>query len=399
MSIGNAARRTYALARRLRLLWLVVGLAFFAAVIWFSGVSELDRIAHIDPVYVAGALLCTFGLAVSSAARWGVLVDALAGGRSCGAERVAPVRQYYHYFIIGRAVGQVFPDTLSDVSVRSLSLRLGHQYAIDAAVYSIAVDRVFDLATYLAYLAPAALFVVGVWPLELAAGVTALIFLACWLAFEIWPGSVIGTIVRGYALLLRLAARVPFLARRLGNRETGFHPSLVGRGRGRVEPRLTENATNSTDFQTTTSTLTPALSLPGRGSDRLNRDQMAQAADRRLSRGQARRIYFFNLVKLGFTFARLWCFARALDLPIAPSLLFFGMAIAQLGQAFAFTPGNLGTLELGWYAVLTVGGVDRELIGAYLLVQRILIAACVGLLGGVSYVIITLFPGERKAVG
>jgi hypothetical protein len=46
-----------------------------------------------------------------------------------------------------------------------------------------------------------------------------------------------------------------------------------------------------------------------------------------------------------------------------------------------------------------VGGVESELIGAYLLVQRILIAACVGLLGGVSYAIITVFPGERKAVG
>ncbi|MBU0493080.1 MAG: flippase-like domain-containing protein [Chloroflexi bacterium] len=342
MSLSELARRAYAVAKRLRLLWLVVGLAFFAAVIWFSGVSDLDRIARIDPVYVLGALACTFGLAVSSAARWGVLVDALAGGRSGGAGHVAPTRQYYHYFIIGRAVSQVFPDTLSDVSVRSLALRLSHQYAIDAAIYSIAVDRVFDLATYLVYLAPAALFVVGVWPFEWAAGATALIFVAGWLAFELWPGAIIGTTIKGYTWLLRLAARVPFLARRLGNRE-----------------------------------------------------QMAQVADRRLSRGQARRLYLFNLLKLAFTFLRLWCFALALDLPIAPSLLFFGMAIAQLSQAFAFTPGNLGTLELGWYAVLAVGGVDRELIGAYLLVQRILIAACVGLLGGISYAIITLFPAER----
>lgn len=350
MNIGNAVRRAYAAARRLRLLsarsarcaWLVVGLAFFAAVIWFSGVSELDRIAHIDPVYAAGALLCTFGIAASSAARWGVLVDALAGAH------VAPTRQYYHYFIVGRAVSQIFPDTLSDVSVRSLALRLSHQYAIDAAVYSIAVDRVFDLATYLAYLVPAALAigVVGAWPFEWAAGVTAIIFAAGWLAFELWPGAIVGTAVRGYAFLLRLAARVPFLARRLNERE-----------------------------------------------------QMAQVPERHLSRGQARRLYFFNLVKLGFTFARLWCFALALGLPIAPELLFFGMAIAQLSQAFAFTPGNLGTLELGWYAVLAVGGVESELIGAYLLVQRILIAACVGLLGGVSYAIITVFPGERKAVG
>jgi uncharacterized membrane protein YbhN (UPF0104 family) len=352
VNIGNVVRRAYAAARRLRLLWLVVGLAFFAAVIWFSGVSELDRIAHIDPVYVAGALLCTFGIAASSAARWGVLVDALAGGRSCGAERVAPMRQYYHYFIIGRAVSQVFPDTLSDVSVRSLALRLAHQYAIDAAVYSIAVDRVFDLATYLVYLVPAALFVVGAWPLEWAAGATAVIFAAGWLTFELWPGAAIGTAVRGYALLLRLAVRVPFLAGRLGNR-----------------------------------------------------DQMVQVPERHLSRGQARRLYFFNLVKLGFTFLRLWCFALALGLPIAPELLFFGMAIAQLSQAFAFTPGNLGTLELGWYAVLAVhgtlcvGGIDSSLIGAYLLMQRVLIAACVGLLGGVSYVIITVLSGERKAIG
>lgn len=319
-----------------RYAWLIVGLAFFAAVIWLSGVSELDRVARIVPVYVLGALACTFGIAVSSAARWGVLVDALAGAH------VAPTRQYYHYFIISRAVSQVFPDTLSDVSVRSLALRLSHQYAIDAAVYSIAVDRVLDLTTYLVYLAPAALFVVGIWPFEWAAGVTALIFVAGWLAFELWPGAVIGTTVKVYTGLLRLAARVPLLARRLGDRE-----------------------------------------------------QMAQMAARRLSRDQARRLYLFNLVKLVFTFLRLWCFALALELPIAPGLLFFGMAIAQLSQAFAFTPGNLGTLELGWYAVLAVGGVDRELVGAYLLVQRILIAVCVGLLGGLSYAIITLFPRER----
>jgi len=345
LSLGDVARRAYAAARRLRLLWLVVGLAFFAAVIWLSGVSDLDRIAHIDPVYVLGALACTFGLAASSAARWGVLVDALAGAH------VAPTRQYYHYFIIGRAVSQVFPDTLSDVSVRSLALRLAHQYAIDAAVYSIAVDRVLDLTTYLVYLVPAALFVVGAWPFEWAAGAVALILIAGWLAFELWPGAVIGATVRGYAFLLRLAARVPFpsaslrasLARRLGNRE-----------------------------------------------------QMVQVADRRLSRGQARRLYLFNLVKLAFTFLRLWCFTLALGLPIAPGLLFFGMAIAQLSQAFAFTPGNLGTLELGWYAVLAVGGVESELIGAYLLVQRILITVCVGLLGGLSYAIVTLFPRERR---
>lgn len=339
MSIRSAVRRVFIAVRRwgLRCAWLATGLAFFAAVVWFSGVSSLDHIARIDPVYVAGALLCTLGLAVFSAARWEVLVNALAG------TRVVSVRQTYHYFVIGRATSQVFPDALSDVGVRSLALRLAHQYAIDAAVYSIAVDRVFDLVTYLAYLVPAALFVGGLWPLEAAAGVTVAVFVAGWLATELWPRAILGAVIQGYARLWRLAARIPFLNRRLGPRE-----------------------------------------------------QTIQVLDHRLSRGQARRLYLFNLVKLAFTFLRLWCFALALDLPIAPELLLFGMAIAQLSQAFAFTPGNLGTLELGWYAVLAVGSIDRETIGTYLLVQRILIAACVGLLGGVSYGIVTLHP-ERNS--
>jgi uncharacterized membrane protein YbhN (UPF0104 family) len=71
--------------------------------------------------------------------------------------------------------------------------------------------------------------------------------------------------------------------------------------------------------------------------------------------------------------------------------MLFGLPIVQISRVFSFTPGSLGVLEAGWYAVLSLGGIDGSLIIAFLIGQRVLISTFVLILAAVTQLVTVLW--------
>ncbi len=86
---------------------------------------------------------------------------------------------------------------------------------------------------------------------------------------------------------------------------------------------------------------------------------------------------------------------RTLDLSIPPLLIWAGIPIAQLSLVLAFTPGGIGILEGGWYAVLTLAGLPNETISAFLLGQRLYWTLFSALLLGIGWLLLITRKQEK----
>ena len=69
-------------------------------------------------------------------------------------------------------------------------------------------------------------------------------------------------------------------------------------------------------------------------------------------------------------FMRVWFLTLAFGITIPLLFLFFGLPVSQLTMVFAITPGAMGFLEGGWFAVLNMANINQNDIALFLLGQR-----------------------------
>jgi uncharacterized membrane protein YbhN (UPF0104 family) len=59
-----------------------------------------------------------------------------------------------------------------------------------------------------------------------------------------------------------------------------------------------------------------------------------------------------------------------------------------MALAFAITPGAIGFLEGGWYAILTAGGIREIERSAFLIGQRVYLSLFIGIIFILTYIIL-----------
>jgi len=305
---------------------LGVGLALFGLLIHLGGVESLRQLVHLRPIPLIAALLVTLGINVAIAWRWGTLANALGG------DQVAAWPDYFHYFIVGRALGFVLPKDIMDLGSRTVWLNQFHSLALPKASASVILDRLSDLLTILIFLLAALPFWLGLVQAPLGIG-----------------------LMLGMAILfggLLFVAHSPLVAGAVWLLNRGLR--LVNQA-----PWLRKRSLETLDISG-------------------------------LDRSLVLRVYLLGLVKFGFTAARLVFFAMALSLPISPALILLGTPLGQLSYLFAFTPGGLGIFEAGWFAILALGGVATEHATAFVVGQRLLTTVLIAILALCSQVFYTL---------
>lgn len=312
---------------------LSIGLLLFGLMIWYGGTSELAGLLEADLFYIAIAFLVTLVMTTISAARWGVVVDALGGEKAC------TLREYYHYFILSRATSLILPSTIGDFGVRTISLKLAHDFSALMGLYSVLLDRLFDLLNLLLVGLPATLFFSRVWPASWSYALVILMLSGFWAIFETRYKEIITHLIRGYLWLLRSFSRIPIVGSRWEARWLGD-----------------------------------------------------SGVDRPFVGIESRKLYRYTLIKLLLGALRVYLLALAFHLRIPFSWIFFGMALVQLGVILSITPGGLGLVEMGWYAILTLAGLETPLVVGFLVGRRVLTALFLVVLALASQVAIRLKP-------
>lgn len=320
-----------------RWIWLAVGLALFLGLVWYGGTSDLSRVLQADPIWLVGAFVSTVFITVFWARRWGLLASKLSGLSTVSGW------WYYHCLILSRAVSLFVPESVGGLGTGTLSLRFSQGVPVTIGLYSLVLDRLFDLLTALTLAVPALLFVLGIWPAAPSCALYVLTLALLWVILEVRYRTIAIFLLKNYSWLITLVSGIPVVGSR-------FQPL----------------------------------------------DICQEELQSLLTAQDGRKLYFNNLGKLLSVVLRWYCLALAFRLPVSFAWILFGTSLVQVSRIFGFTPGSLGVLEAGWYAVLSLGGVDGPLITAFLIGQRVLISAFVLILSAASQ-LVTLFWHSRLA--
>jgi len=309
----------------LRLLGYALGAGVFAVLIYLGGWQALK--APFQPKIVP-FILCFLAngvLFAVSSSRWGVIVDALEGRKVCSHY------QYFHYFTLGRFLGQYISQSGSDLVFKPLMLKGMNALPLKRGVMGVLWDKAFDILFVLTLAIPAALLILQ-WLSPFYSVVLMVLGLALPWTIIVDPRLLAYLTERVLRIARRIAASIPLLRSRLSQSP--------------LEVSLSFKAMNGR-------TLLIILSL--------------------------------TTLKYVILILRLYLLVLALDLAIPVTAIGAGIPLAQLSLVFAITPGALGLLEGGWYAVLISLGVSQGDITAFLVGQRLYWLLFFAVLAGISY--------------
>jgi uncharacterized protein (TIRG00374 family) len=309
--------------RRSRLLsWAInlAGILILALILYLGGVEAWKQIIQADWRYLLAALAVTLLWNLVAAYRWSLLVEQV----TAGSDR-CPYRYTFTFHMLGMLTGQVLPITLGMLGGRPAALSLSRGVSLKRAALSVFVDKLFDLILALLLVGPVALYLVGWIELPLAFGLMGGMVLVGWLVLGWQYEGAMGLVVRVASRLARLLGRVPVIG-----------PRLIRRLPDQVERLATEGMVTNR---------TAALS------------------------------FALTLVLYSLLSARLIFIAEALRLDIPWHLIAMGTCVTQLAVVFSVTPGSLGFLEGGWWAVLGLAGLSREQVTFFVIGRRAFVLA------------------------
>jgi uncharacterized protein (TIRG00374 family) len=309
--------------------WIInlAGVLIFALILYLGGVEAWQQIIEGEWSYVLAALAVTLLWNLVAAFRWSLITRQVAGEPA----RLA-FRYYFTYHMIGMITGQVVPITVGMLGSRPAALSLSRGVSLMRAALSVFLDKLFDLILALLLVGPVALYLVGWIDLRLAFGlIGGMVLIGAVLVSQQYE--------RGLRLMGKLASR---LTRPL------VHVPVIGRKLVRRLPQQLDRLSTET-------------LLPNRS---------------------AIQVFLLTVIMYTLLSARLFFIAQALRLQIPWYLLAMGVCVTQLALVFSVTPGSLGFLEGGWWAVLSLAGLSLEQFTFFVIGRRayVLIFTLIGTL-------------------
>jgi uncharacterized protein (TIRG00374 family) len=305
-----------------RILWVVAAVLMAALIYW--GRKDLHLILKLDPRWACLCFAGTLGVGLCAALKWRISLNAV------GEKRAAHFGSLLHYFMIGRAVGLVLPMDVSDLGVRTMSLKYDHSVSVGKASYSVFLDRTFDVMVAGIFLAPSVLFIVGTLPARACMILYALTYAGAFLSLVLFGRQSMHMLQRLFRLLFRLVCRVPWVGKRAGS---------------------------------------------GEDIDLLDSSQVALIAPK---------LFLVSGLKFVLISLRYYAIAAALGVTLGPGEVMAFVPSAQYAALLALTPGGLGIADWSWSGLLYKIGVGKEHLVPYLISLRLVISLSVILLALIS---------------
>ena len=312
-----------------------VGLALFIGIVSLGGWPSRTALRPAL-LPLSASFLTTIGLFWIGSLRWGLLVNASTS------RPIGSYKQLFLYFVLGRAVGYYSSQLGSDLMVRPLLLRGFEAVPVRQGVVIGLWEKGLDFLFAVVLAGPAGLWLTGRIS-EQGFLVASLLALALpWGTLLLSPPCV----GRVLAFGMRAVRRIPFV-----------HTRIKGGGDGEEE-------------------------------------SIVEDLDSRL----LWKLLGLTTLKYAALVLRAIFLIEALNLSIPIVVVWSALPLVQLSLVLAFTPGALGVLEGGWYAVLLWTGVPQEIIGAFLVGQRLYWTLFATLLLGMSLGVWALLRGYRALI-
>jgi len=292
----------------------ILGLAVFTLLIYIGGAKTIKAAFTPHLGYLFLTFLSMLIVFIISSIRWGYIIN------SVKTRKVCSYFDYFLYFIAGRFSGQYIPAAAGDFLLRPAVLKQIQGVNLTLGVSSTILDKFLDLFFVLILIVPALLYVLGILS-KLVTLVIITVLVAALLAFFFLKGTAFLPMLRKclLAVLTKLQTK-----RWLGKLIKDKHIQTV------------QNLQNLEVFREN------ILVFP----------------------------VTITVVRYGFLILRIYFLTVALGLKIPLFVLIAGIPIAQLSLSMAVTPGALGILEGGWYAILAIAGIPQEDILTFLIGQR-----------------------------
>jgi uncharacterized membrane protein YbhN (UPF0104 family) len=234
-----------------------------------------------------------------------------------------------HYFMMGRAAGLVIPRDISDMGVRTMSLKLDHSVSVKKASYSVYLDRAFDLVITSIFAIPSVLFIAGGISARLCLALYAAAFVLGLACFAFFGRQSMRALKRLFHFLFSLVCRIPWVGRRVGESDVDWL------GSADVAP------------------IAPSL-------------------------------FLLSGVKFLFIALRYYSIAVAIGITLGPEKIMSFVPSAQFAALFAVTPGGLGIADWSWSGLLYKIGVGKEQIVPYLISLYLVVALSIVVLALIS---------------
>jgi uncharacterized protein (TIRG00374 family) len=306
-------------------LWSLAALLMAAFLYW--GRRDLGRIRDLDPFYAVLCFGCTLAMSVVSALKWKMSIQ------STGEAGKVSFGTLLYYFMFGRTVGLVLPMDISDFGVRTMSLRLGHDFSIGRASYSVYLDRTFDVVVASLFIVPSVLYIVDVIRPATGLALFGAAFLLGLVCFAFFGNLTMKALAFIFRILFGIVCRIPWIGRRV---------------EFEAERRLLEEVDLG---------------------------------------GIALWLYVLSVLKFFFTSMRFVTMAAAVGLALGSLEILLFVPAAQFAAIIALTPGGLGIADWSWSGLLYKIGADKHLIVPYLLSLRIVVSLSIIVIAGLSWLI------------
>jgi uncharacterized protein (TIRG00374 family) len=318
-----------------------LGVIVFAVLVYIGGVETLKTNLKPNLSWLALFLVANFMMFYTGSFRWQYISKQL--------DETAPGTKtdYFFYYMSGVFASNYIPKLGSDFLIRPAVLKRMNGVPYKKGFWSVVVEKNLDLLPLLILLGPCLLGLFNVVSFMQVLLISAL-FLGLTLYFFIFKNQIfIQLLTRLLILFFKLIAKIPMLKNRVGSDHS---KRVEGLGEFKLFSRI--------------SLLVLLLLTVGR-----------------------------------FTFMvlRLYILVKALSLHhITGSVLFFAFPISLISEFISFTPGSLGLIEGGWYALLTIAKIPSSQIVSFLIAHRLYHFVAASLFFLISYAAISFTMHYRR---
>lgn len=316
----------------------LIGLVAFSLIAYIGGIKSVSEVVQPTLFFLFLWFISSLSVCIISSIRWGYITNKVEG------KKVYSYRDYFLYFASGQFFGQYVSRAGGDFLLRPALLRRSNKITFKRALAAVFFEKIFDFLFIFILIVPALLYLFDVTTQHETLLIVLILFVSAFF-FIVKRNSTFIVILKNFLLRTCSCLKAIPLLNRL------IRDDYLGRIRNLDEFRLFE-------------------------------------------RGALSNVLILTTVKYLTLIARLYFLSAALGLDISAFVLFAGIPVAQLSLILSLTPGALGVLEGGWYAVFAIAGTPPADRAAFLIGQRAYLIIFTGGIFLISYLIF----GARKLI-